>query len=108
MNLFRQILGGILLFGGVLIILYSLYASFNIFTGETEAPELFSSEKENVVPSQGAESQVHQMIQDQLEEFIPSSSIVGLLNLLAWSVFSGILIFGGAQISGLGIKLIKN
>jgi hypothetical protein len=31
-----------------------------------------------------------------------------LLNLLSWSIFAGILIFAGAQIAGLGIKLIKD
>ncbi len=111
MSLFRQISGWALLVGGVLVIVYGLYTSFNIFTGETEAPELFSSEKGSVISSQGVEGiegQLQQMIQEQLEGFLPSASIFGLLNLVAWSIFAGILIFGGAQISSLGIKLIKN
>ncbi|MFA5767125.1 MAG: hypothetical protein WC919_04335, partial [Candidatus Paceibacterota bacterium] len=70
MSLFRQISGWVLLLGGALIIVYGLYTSFNIFTGEAEAPELFSSEKGSVVSSQeagGIEGQLQQMIQEQLE-----------------------------------------
>jgi hypothetical protein len=110
MSLFRQIAGWALLLAGILVIVYGLYASFNIFIGEKEPPGIFSPEKESVVPSGetgGTEGQLQQLIQEQLEGILPASSIFGMLNLVAWSIFAGILIFGGAQISGLGIKLIK-
>ena len=110
MNLFRQIMGWGLLVAGILVIAYGLYASFNIFTAKTEVPEIFSAEEESVVPSgssQDVQVQMEQFIQEQLKGFLPTASIFGILNLAAWSIFAGILIFGGAQISSLGIKLIK-
>jgi hypothetical protein len=38
---------------------------------------------------------------------MPSDFMPLLFNLIAWSIFAGILIFSGAQIAGLGIKLLK-
>ena len=46
------------------------------------------------------------MIGEQLKGIIPVDSVSNLLNLIAWSIFAAILIFGGAQIASLGIKLI--
>ncbi len=104
----KRILGLILLFVGLIIIFYSLYSSFNIFTAKSAAPEIFKTE---IVPSQkngeGLEAQVQQMIGEQLKGMLPANSIPQLLNLISWSIFAGILIFGGTQITTLGIKLIK-
>jgi len=50
-------------------------------------------------------------MEEQLREMIPVEELVEniprLLNLLSWSIFAGILIFAGAQISSIGVKLIK-
>ena len=104
----KKILGLSLLFLGLIIIFYSLYSSFNIFTAKTSAPGIFKTE---IVPSQkngeGLEAQVQQMIGEQLKGILPANSIPQLLNLISWSIFAGILIFGGTQITTLGIKLIK-
>ena len=104
----KKILGLSLLFLGLITIFYSLYSSFNIFTAKTSAPGIFKTE---IVPSQkngeGLEVQVQQMIGEQLKGILPANSIPQLLNLISWSIFAGILIFGGTQITTLGIKLIK-
>jgi len=107
MTLFKITSGIILLLGGIAVIAYTLFASFNIFTGEDPAPQIFVSEKSIVFPIEGTEGQIQQMINNQLKEILPASSIFEMLNLAAWSILAGILIFGGAQISSLGIKLIK-
>jgi len=110
MSFLKKILGWALLFLGLIVIFYSLYSSYNIFTAETEAPQIFTAEQEeSVVPSTGGslQEQLEKTIQEQLRGVLPADSIFTLLNLVAWSIFAGILIFGGAQISGLGIKLIK-
>ncbi len=52
-------------------------------------------------------SDIEKVIREQLKRILPTKTIIGFLNLIAWSIFSAILIFGGAQISTLGIKLIK-
>lgn len=109
MGSIKKILGLILLFLGLAIIFYSLYSSFNIFTGKTPAPEIFSASVEGYgVEGEGdIQAQIQQMISEQLKGMLPVDSFPMLLNLIAWSIFAGILIFGGAQISSSGIKLIK-
>jgi hypothetical protein len=117
----QKIFGYILLFLGVVIILYGLYASFNIFTGATPAPEIFSTPQETTslnqekitkLQTQDPQAQMEQMlgeqIGEQLKAILPPDFLPCLLNLSVWSIFVGILIFGGAQISGIGIKLLKS
>jgi hypothetical protein len=98
----KKIIGWSLLFLGLVIIFYSLYSSYNIFITKAAAPEIFT-----VGEQEGVSSQIQEIIQQQLKDVLPAESIIGLLNLIAWSIFAGIFIFGGAQIAGLGIKLIK-
>ena len=110
MNLFFQkFLGWILLFLGIFIILWTLYSSFNIFSAKKEVPAVFKLEKKSLPKKEVISPQVdiEKMIREQLESFFPSEFLPKILNLLAWSVFAGILIFGGSQIAGLGIKLLK-
>ncbi len=110
MSTIKKILGLVLLFVGLAIIFYSLYSSYNIFTAKTEAPEIFMVEEKEEVKVTGTgdiQAQIQRMIGEQLKGMLPAGSIPRLLNLIAWSIFAGILIFGGAQISNLGIKLIK-
>ena len=104
----KKITGAVLLFAGLAVIFYSLYSSYNIFTVKKDAPELFFV-KENSVSSvkTGAEAQAQKLLEDQLKNLLPADSIPQLLNLISWSILASILTFGGAQISGLGIKLLK-
>jgi hypothetical protein len=106
-----KIFGWALLLAGVLIIVWALYSSYSIFTGEAAIPEIFEMEEEEALSSgQGAEdleSQMGKMIGEQLQGLLPSDTIPKILNLAVWAMLAGILIFGGAQISNLGIKLIK-
>ncbi|MBI2450227.1 MAG: hypothetical protein HYV47_01675 [Candidatus Nealsonbacteria bacterium] len=109
MNSVKKLIGLILLLAGLAIILYSLYSSYNIFTAKTSAPDIFKFEQVKATPNaqQGVEAQLQNLLQDQLKGLLPTDSIPGLLNLMSWSIFAGILIFGGGQIAGLGIKLLK-
>jgi len=50
---------------------------------------------------------MEKMIGEQLKGIIPVDTLPKMLNLIVWSILAGLLIFGGAQISNLGIKLIK-
>lgn len=111
MSSIRKILGLILLFGGLAIIIYGLYSSYGIFTAKNEAPVVFETPKQlNVVQKgsdQDLQSQLQNLLGDQLKGLLPADSVPQLLNLLSWSIFAGILILSGGQISGLGIKLLK-
>ena len=108
----RKIIGWLLLLVGLIIIFYSLFTSYNIFTGKSLGPTVFKMpEKETVLPQKGKdqalEGQMQEMMGEQLKEMLPVDFIPKLLNLLSWSIMAGIMIFAGAQISSLGIKLIK-
>lgn len=109
MSFVKKILGLALLLGGLTIILYSLYSSYNIFTAKAGAPEIFKTEVASSSKSggQSLEAQLQQMIGEQLKGLMPANSIPQLLNLISWSIFAGLLFVGGGQIAGLGIKLLR-
>jgi len=112
-----KIFGCFLLIAGILIIVYSLFSSYNIFIGKSQPPQIFKVEAktEVVLPQKEeagdleakAERMVQEQLQKQFQEMIPADAIVKILNLISWSILAGILIFGGGQISGLGIRLLK-
>ena len=113
----QKILGFALLAGGIGIILYSLYASFTFFTGIATPPELFSIGEQSSKTEgtqdfslnsiQDLGSQIPKLLEGQLQGLLPAGFIPRMLNLTVWSIFAGILILGGGQIAGLGIKLLK-
>ncbi len=109
-TLAKLIVGWVFLIVGVLLIAWVLYSSYNICTAKTDAPDFFKAE-EVVAVSQGSsediQAQIQNMIGEQLKGFLPTDSIPKLLNLIVWSILAGIMIFGGSQFAGLGIKLMK-
>jgi L-cystine uptake protein TcyP (sodium:dicarboxylate symporter family) len=109
-----KIVGWILLLIGLAIIFLGVYYSYNIFIGKSEVPDIFPSEIvlenekiDNNTSDQDLENQAELLIDEKLSEMIPANSFPALLNLVAWSVFVGILIFAGGQVAGIGVKLIK-
>ncbi len=116
----KKIIGWVLLILGLLIIFWGLYSSYNIFTAKTKAPEIFKTEVQDISPKTttqkdktkpltpaALQEEMKKNIDEQIKEIIPSSFIPQLLNLISWSIFVGILIFGGGKLSGIGIRLIK-
>lgn len=115
----QKIIGWILLLIGPLIIFWGLYSSYNIFTGKTPAPEIFKIEEKEIavptpaparrnIPATPAEAQeeIMKIIAGQIKEIIPAQTVISLLNLISWSIFAGLLIFAGGQISAIGIRLL--
>ena len=112
-----KIFGWGLLIAGVIIIGWTLYSSYNIFNGKNGVPEIFELPKEKVkepikkgkiTEIQNLESQLEKMIAEQFKEILPAEIVARLFNLISWSILAAILIFGGYQISNLGIKLINS
>nr|AQS33313.1 hypothetical protein [uncultured bacterium] len=104
----KKILALALIIIGLAVIFYGLYSSFAIFTGKTTAPEIFKTPPaQKSAISQDVQGQLQNMISEQLKGMLPAGSVATLLNLMSWSVFAGILVFGGAQITGLGVKLLN-
>ena len=115
----QKIIGLALLAGGVGIILYSLYASFTFFTGSATPPEIFPvGAQDSITGKKGVQdfsldslqdlgSQIPKILESQLQGMLPAGLIPRMLNFTVWSIFAGILMLGGGQIAGLGIKLLK-
>jgi len=115
-----KFVGWFLLIAGIIIISYSLFTSYKIFNGKSSAPIIFETEEEEnkVAPPQQktqdlksqqdrlVEEKMQEQLQEQLKGMMPAGYFPKLLNLIAWSIFAGILILGGAQISQMGIKLL--
>ncbi len=115
----KKIFGIILLTLGLSIILWGLYASYNIFKAEATLPQVFRSDEltpeafseeaidlKNFSPEQIQEN-IGVMLQSQLAKIFPPAIFLKLLNLISWSIFAWILIFGGGKIAFLGIKMLK-
>jgi len=109
-----KIAGWFLLILGVTIIGGTLFYSYNIFTARRPMPTIFIVEKPKVTfkstsdnPQDQMGEVIKQALGDQISSLVPTDTITKMLNLLAWSICAGILIFGGSQIANLGIKLIK-
>ncbi len=108
MIMIKRILGVVLIVIGLAVIFYGLYTSFNIFSGKAAAPEIFKMPPaQKSTDSQDVQSQLQNIIGEQLKGMLPVGSVTTFFNLISWSIFAGILVFGGAQISGLGIKLLN-
>lgn len=99
----EKILGFIILFVGITIIAVVVYASFNIFMAKTTPPEIFHASQQKDISAGGIED----IIGDQLSKLLPAKTVPLLLNLLVWSTFAGLVIFAGAQVSFIGIRLLK-
>lgn len=112
----KKIIGWVLLGVGVLIIGWGIWTSFEIFTAQKLPYQIFKQpQSEEASPAQGKEGDIQAQIQqemqetikEQFEKMIAPGSITRLLNLAAWSIFMGILVFAGGKIASLGIQLLK-
>ncbi|MBI2574077.1 MAG: hypothetical protein HYV78_01645 [Candidatus Wildermuthbacteria bacterium] len=114
----EKIIGYILLAAGIALIGYGIFASYSIFTGASDAPQIFKAEqvqtkkvqqsaKDFGLSQEALQNQLQSAISQQLQAVLPPNSIPTMMNLGSWSVFAGILFFGGGQIAGIGIKMIK-
>lgn len=100
-----KVVGWLVFSAGMLIIILTAYQTYNIFTGNALVPQIVPEAQKSVTSSGSME--LSQLISEQLGGLLPLESITQLLNYVIWTIGAGVLIFAGAQISGLGIKLIK-
>jgi hypothetical protein len=108
-----KILGIFLLFTGLAINFWGIYQVYGVYTQKIEPPIFFepvSSLEKGFVnfSSKNLEQQLQSAIQEQLKKILPSEYIASILNFVAFSILIGLIIFGGTQISYIGVKLIKN
>lgn len=114
----EKFFGWILLATGLVIIGWSLFSAFNVFSGNGQAPQIFAEQKiaenaQNAKAGAKAEandmqSVVEGMIGEQLQNMVPSDTLPRLLNLTVYSMLVFLLFSGGGKISEIGIKLMKS
>ena len=105
----NKFLGYVILAIGLIIIIGAVWSSYNIFTGSASLPEIFRASPQPASPSGSGldiQKQIADALNQQLGNLIPYDSISKMLNLFSWSMLAGILILGGGQLAGLGIKLV--
>ena len=107
----KKIFGWVLLIASLAVIITALYFSYAIFTGRMKAPEIFKPESNPAAvvdfDQEGFERSLEESIQEQIKNIVPSEFTAQLFNLVSWSIFAGLLMFGGAKISAIGIKMIR-
>ena len=119
----KKIFGWVLIALGLLIIIVSLFYSYNMFTGKIPAPEIFkpdnsntvivsdaaknNADNKNITPEQ-LQKNMEEMVGNQVKSIIPQEVIYKILNLLSWSIFTAILFFGGGKISAIGAIMLKD
>jgi len=105
----NKLLGYILLIAGLVLIAWAVWQSYNIFTAKTEAPLVFKtpSFQESSLDSQDIQTQINQVVQNQLMQIFSPAALTKIFNLIAWSIMALILIWAGGAIAGIGVKLIK-
>ena len=110
----NKIIGLILLFLGLLIILYPLYQSYNIFTAKTAAPQIFKITApiapvvETPKKTIDLQQEMGKALGEQFQKLMPSDFLPKIMNLVSWSIFVSLFLLGGSKISTLGIKLLKS
>ncbi len=113
-----NIIGWVTFAAGISIILFTLYYSYNVFTGQLEVPQIFEVKAaETGVPTatpsgfptsaQEVQEMISQQLKDQLNEMISQESLFKTFNLATWAIGASVLIFGGSKIAELGVKLIR-
>ncbi len=114
-----KILGLLLLVLGLAIILYAIFYSYQIFMAKVQPPAVFAVQAAQAQKATSTKSgssdllsglmgvDVEKILGGEIQKILPADYLPKLLNLISWSVFAGILIFAGTQISNLGIKLLK-
>lgn len=111
----KRIIGFVLLTVGVLLISWTAWQSYNIFTAKAEAPLIFKTQASEKISETAVggnlqellQQQMQQEIQKQVNQLLPADTIPKILNLMSWSILAGILIFAGGTVASLGIKMLK-
>jgi len=111
----KKIFGWVILIIGILIIVWGIWTSYQIFTGQIPVYEVFIPETSNGASLTGSEinlnlpmeQQMQQLIKDQIGQIFPQETLFKFFNLSAWWIFMMILMLGGGKLASIGINLLK-
>lgn len=111
----KKIFGWIILIIGILIIVWGIWTSYQIFTGQIPVYEVFTAEtsndaslaKDKINLNLPMEQQMQEIIKDQIGQIFPQETLFKFFNLSAWWIFMMILMLGGGKLANIGINLLK-
>ena len=118
---YKKITGWIVVISGIAIIAMAITDSYNFFTARRDFPQVFktaaipaAADTENAAPMpDGAQAQqeylqnqMQKTVNQSLANILPAETIFKMLNAVCWSIFASFLVFAGAKIAEVGIKLI--
>lgn len=132
---FSKIAAWLIVVAGLAIIFWSVTSSTDFFMGKKDFPQVFkaptpvaetvsqqpaaSKTKTTAATALTAEA-LQQQMQESMQESIkqtmgdaisnmmPTDSVIKILNMSSWVAFASFLVFAGAQIAGVGAKILVN
>jgi regulator of protease activity HflC (stomatin/prohibitin superfamily) len=122
----KKIVGWVALAVGLMIIGQAINLSFQYFTAKQDFPAVFKlpaaiqntaeEAKQTAVAATSAELQAQAQAQMQeamskataqaVSSMVPTDVIAKLLNAIVWSMFATFLVYAGAKIAEIGVKMI--
>ncbi|MCU0653211.1 MAG: hypothetical protein MUD10_03040 [Candidatus Pacebacteria bacterium] len=108
----KKIAGWLIVVAGLFLIGVTISSTYAYFTGTSEFPSVFKTgtvlESSNGTPSstQDPQAQVQQAVNQAVGNILPAGSVDKTLNMVSWSVFATFLVYAGAKIAEIGIKLL--
>ena len=117
-----KLCGWVLLFAGLGLIIHSVSTSYNYFTAKAEFPVLIvrptppskvaaviggTADPTNTEAVQALiQTQIQNSVDQTLGNMISAGSVATMLNAAIWSIFATFLVYAGAMISGIGVKML--
>ncbi|MFA7714614.1 MAG: hypothetical protein WCX77_00695 [Candidatus Paceibacterota bacterium] len=124
---FSKLSSWLIVIVGLLVIGWTVFSSYDFFSGQKSFPQVFKqtaaegSQKEvqqktavSAAPKDQAEAQalaqaqMQQTIGESISKLFPAETTFQVLNMTSWIAFASFLVFAGAQIAGIGVKLLIN
>lgn len=117
---FQIAIGWVLLIIGMAIIGQTIFDSYRFFTAKAEFPAVFEQSAAKISPIAAvgvnsgqdaqamAQAQIQKSVDDAVSRILPQESINKTLNMAVWLAFAWFLVYAGAKICGIGIKLMSS
>jgi hypothetical protein len=94
----EKIIGYALLTLGVILLLFSIFEMFNVYTGNAAPPNLVSLGDISIPLGQGGTD----------VSLIHGAQLSQLPNLFFWFILMGFVLFAGGKIASLGVSMVKD
>ena len=107
----EKIIGYVLFCIGLLVIIFSTYAGYQVFTKQAQPIDVFHFPNITMDVTQaltsGLPKELTQNLPPQRQEIIPAEMINQPMNFFTYLIFMGFMASTGAKLAGLGIQLIR-